>query len=59
MPGKSETRREKRGEMTNVAFMNQYQRAHTPMAVPKLESIRRVSVCDTQPVTVEGVRTLL
>jgi DNA-binding NarL/FixJ family response regulator len=44
-----------------VAFMNgNTNGAHTPQMAPvPSESIRTVSVCDTQPVTMEGVRTLL
>lgn len=40
--------------MNNLAEMT------TPtMSVPQFAPIKRVSVCDTQPVTTEGVRTLL
>ena len=40
--------------MTNLTEIN------TPtMNGPQFSSLRRVAVCDTQPVTAEGVRTLL
>src|SRR5271166_5623892 len=44
----------KREDMTTLAEMNT-----TVLVGPHFSPIKRVSVCDTQPVTAEGVRTLL
>jgi two-component system nitrate/nitrite response regulator NarL len=46
--------------MTNLIEIDTPLTDATPlMTVPQFPPIRRVSVCDTQPVTAEGVRTLL
>lgn len=41
--------------MTNATEINTL----TTMSAPQLSTIKRVAVCDTQPVTSEGIRTLL
>jgi two-component system nitrate/nitrite response regulator NarL len=45
--------------MTNMTEINPPPTNTAPMAGPQFPPIKKVSVCDTQPVTAEGVRTLL
>ena len=45
--------------MNNLTEMNPSTTTSSTMSGPPYPSIKRISVCDTQPVTAEGVRTLL
>jgi two-component system nitrate/nitrite response regulator NarL len=45
--------------MTNLTEINAPPTHTSTLAGPQFPPIKRVSVCDTQPVTAEGVRTLL
>jgi two-component system nitrate/nitrite response regulator NarL len=45
--------------MTNLTEINPSATNSSTMSGPPYPSIKRISVCDTQPVTAEGVRTLL
>jgi two-component system nitrate/nitrite response regulator NarL len=45
--------------MTNLTEINTPMTNTAPLNAPPFPTFKRVSVCDTQPVTAEGVRTLL